>query len=472
MDRVVSNADGSFLIKNKILEAIIEPTGKVRSLVHRRSGRNGIAEGSFANELCLYEDIPLFWDAWDVMDYHLETRVVLNESTVAGKMVTSLEKIQLIEDTSLRKVLGWKMVFGEARSVLKQQIVLEVSSPVLVFESEVEWKETHRLLKVESSFDILTREVYYDSQFGHIARPNHSNTSWDAAKYEVVGHKWAAVSEANFGAAVLSDSKYGWNGNGKKLSLSLLRSPKNPDGNADMGSHSFRHGLFLFDGTFQSSGLIRVGFEFNVAVQKWINACCVPVGESFLVSSNPAVVIDTVKPAQNFAQRAIVLRCYEAFGGKNTTRSPKNPDGNADMGSHLFRHGLFLFDGTFQSSGLIRVGFEFNVAVQKWINAGCVPVGESFLVSSNPAVVIDTVKPAQNFAQRAIVLRCYEAFGGKNTTRISLGFGVGSIRECNGMEEIIDNEPIKAEYRGGTSQPTFSAIFKPFQIKSYIIKLP
>lgn len=26
------------------------------------------------NQFVLFDDVPLYWDAWDVMDYHLETR--------------------------------------------------------------------------------------------------------------------------------------------------------------------------------------------------------------------------------------------------------------------------------------------------------------------------------------------------------------------------------------------------------------
>lgn len=36
--------------------------------------RNGIAVDKPANQFVIYDDIPLFWDAWDIMDYHLETR--------------------------------------------------------------------------------------------------------------------------------------------------------------------------------------------------------------------------------------------------------------------------------------------------------------------------------------------------------------------------------------------------------------
>lgn len=36
--------------------------------------REAIAEGTVGNQFVLFDDVPLYWDAWDVMDYHLETR--------------------------------------------------------------------------------------------------------------------------------------------------------------------------------------------------------------------------------------------------------------------------------------------------------------------------------------------------------------------------------------------------------------
>lgn len=34
-------------------------------------------------QIVMYDDEPLYWDAWDVMDYHLETGKVLNDAEVS-----------------------------------------------------------------------------------------------------------------------------------------------------------------------------------------------------------------------------------------------------------------------------------------------------------------------------------------------------------------------------------------------------
>lgn len=36
--------------------------------------RESVPDGCYANQFALFDGVPLYWDAWDVMDYHLETR--------------------------------------------------------------------------------------------------------------------------------------------------------------------------------------------------------------------------------------------------------------------------------------------------------------------------------------------------------------------------------------------------------------
>lgn len=56
-------------------------------------------------------------------------------------------------------------------------------------------------------------------------------------RYEVCAHKWMVLSEYNRGVAILNDCKYGHSCEGNVMRLSLLRSSKSPDDEADMGDH-------------------------------------------------------------------------------------------------------------------------------------------------------------------------------------------------------------------------------------------
>lgn len=42
---------------------------------------------------------------------------------------------------------------------------------------------------VEVPLDIHSEVATYETQFGFVQRPTHKNTTWDAAKFEVCGHK-------------------------------------------------------------------------------------------------------------------------------------------------------------------------------------------------------------------------------------------------------------------------------------------
>ena len=48
--------------------------GTMRSLRHVSSGREVLGQGQAGNRFVVFDDVPLFWDAWDVMEYHTETR--------------------------------------------------------------------------------------------------------------------------------------------------------------------------------------------------------------------------------------------------------------------------------------------------------------------------------------------------------------------------------------------------------------
>jgi hypothetical protein len=56
------------------------------------------------------------------------------------------------------------------------------SRSLIKFEAEVDWHERHRVLKFEVPLDIRAHEAIYETQFGHISRPTHKNTTWVSHK--------------------------------------------------------------------------------------------------------------------------------------------------------------------------------------------------------------------------------------------------------------------------------------------------
>src|SRR3954451_21929168 len=140
--------------------------------------------------------------------------------------------------------------------------------------------------------------------FGYAERPTHYSTSFDRAQYEVPGHRFADLSEHGFGAAVLTDSKYGYSCYANELRISLLRAPKSPDPDADMGTHDFAYALFPHDGGWREAGVLAEAMRFNAPI-RWTGA--VPPG-SFATVDDPNVVVDTIKRAES--SDAVVVRLY------------------------------------------------------------------------------------------------------------------------------------------------------------------
>ncbi|XP_014636428.1 PREDICTED: alpha-mannosidase 2C1 isoform X6 [Ceratotherium simum simum] len=304
---VVQETDGSVTLDNGIIRVRLDPTGCLTSLVLVASGREAIAEGAVGNQFVLFDDVPLYWDAWDVMDYHLETRKpVLGQ---AGTLAVGTE--------GGMRGSAWFLLQISANSRLSQEVVLDVGCPYVRFHTEVHWHEAHKFLKVEFPARVRSPQATYEVQFGHLQRPTHYNTSWDWARFEVWAHRWMDLSEHGFGLALLNDSKYGASVRGSVLSLSLLRAPKAPDATADMGRHEFTYALMPHEGSFQDAGVIRAAYSLNFPLLALPAPGPAPAASwsAFSVSS-PAVVLETVKQAETSPQgRTLVLRLYEAHGG-------------------------------------------------------------------------------------------------------------------------------------------------------------
>ncbi|OZC06934.1 glycosyl hydrolase family 38 protein [Onchocerca flexuosa] len=307
-----------FILENRYITASIDKMGRITNLlVHRVTEASivkkiflAVPENNFANQFVIFDDVPLFWDAWDVMDYHLETRQVINSNSEAI----------LIKNTPLEACICVKFAISE-KSSLMQYITIFAHLPYLVFDVTVQWHESHKFLKVEFPVNVQDMDAYYDIQFGHVKRPTHRNTSWDAAKYEVVGHKWMALTEFDRGIALLNDCKYGHSCAGNIMTLSLLRASKIPDDTADMGEHRFSYALYPFIGSMQQPcnnlnlSVMRAAYEFNYPI-RFVNGWHAESKlSSFLkIDGSEGIVIDTVKPAEDDVN-TLVIRLFESFGG-------------------------------------------------------------------------------------------------------------------------------------------------------------
>jgi alpha-mannosidase len=177
---------------------------------------------------------------------------------------------------------------------------------------------------------VLSPHATYEMPLGYAERPTHYSTSFDRARYEVPGHRWADLSEHGFGAALLTDSKYGYSCYGNELRISLLRAPKSPDPEADMGSHSFAYALFPHAGGWGDAGVVAEGLRFNAPL-RWTHGAS---ETSFASVDDPNLVLDTIKRGER--SDSLVLRLYEAHGARGVARVRlADPAGRAQLANAL-----------------------------------------------------------------------------------------------------------------------------------------
>ena len=316
--------DDVFVLQNDDLRVVVEH-GSITSLYDCVNDREVVNKGAQANKFVIFDDIPLFWEAWDVEVYHLNTRQQLQYGKtkiheVKDHRVTLVTDIKISEDSSLKSYITLKA------AVKGQPSQVDCAA-------EVDWHENSKFLKVEFPVDIVSTEASYETAYSITKRPTHYNTSWDMAKFEVCCHKFADLSENSYGVSILNDSKYGFATAGKVMRLSLLRSPKAPDAHADMGTHSIRWAIFPHEGALGSS-TVRAAYAFNnpLKVLSGPRAAIKSLTESPIKLAQEDVaeslVLDTVKRGhddQDISRceglrinrgKSIIVRVYESLGGQ------------------------------------------------------------------------------------------------------------------------------------------------------------
>ena len=281
-------------MENEHLRLAINARGEIVSLVDKQTGRE-IAAGAM-NSFRMYKDVPRWFDAWDIDSTYTSTPVALPGKAeivvaAAGPLVGVLRVTRTLQ-----------------RSRLEQEIRLAAGSRRVEFHTRVDWREKHKLLKVDFPTTMHANEALHEIQFGHLPRPNHASRPFDVDRYEVSNHKWTALVEANAGAAVLNDCKYGVSTTGGSINLTLLRASQAPDMTADQGRQEFAYAIHVWSGSFFDSNVVREAYELNVEP---VTASGAAGHASLLAVDAPNVIIETVKPAED-RSGDVIVRLYEA----------------------------------------------------------------------------------------------------------------------------------------------------------------
>ena len=299
---------GSGWLENDFLHVEWDSNGLLTSVWDRRAEREVLAPEQRGNLFQLHEDNPRAFDAWDVDREYLESKVDLAEA----------ESVELVESGPVRAVVRVVRRFGRSR--ISQLMSLEAGARRLEFRTEVDWNESHRFLKVAFPVAVRSTHATYEIQHGHLERPTVQNTSWDEARFEVCGHRWADLSEPGYGVALINDCKYGYDVRGNVMRLSLLRAPGYPDPGADRGHHRFGYALLPHAGDLREGGVVEEAEWFNLPllVRKGVAGT-----EGQLIEvDRRGVSIEAIKWADD--GEGVIVRLCEIYGSRGPARVKLN----------------------------------------------------------------------------------------------------------------------------------------------------
>ncbi len=285
---------GRDYLENEYLRAVFGEDGALVSLFDKSAKRESLSGPS--NLFAVYDDLNA--DCWDIAIEYTDRKP--EYFTLEGQKFYVKGAYATCEQC---------YAYGQSQIVVRIQLGHE--SKRLEFDIKVEWKENLKMLRTSFETDILAKEASYEIQFGQIKRPNNDNTLWQKAQFEVCGHKWVDLSEADYGVALLNDCKYGYRVLGKVIDMNLLRSQNYPGESADRGNHQIRYALYPHTGDERTGQVHKQAYEFNVPVilQKGEGSNTVT---SQLVSGAENVVIETIKKAED--ENSCILRLYEPYG--------------------------------------------------------------------------------------------------------------------------------------------------------------
>ncbi|WP_127507545.1 alpha-mannosidase [Actinoplanes solisilvae] len=294
---------GGHVLSNGIVAVTVSDEGLITSAVDLASGRDAIAPGQEANLLQLHQDFPNMWDAWDVDRFY-------------RNRVTDLREVESIEfgENSVTVVRAF------SKSRVTQTLTLAPGSRTLRIDQTTDWHETEKFLKVAFPFDVRAEHVAAETQFGYQKRVTHTNTSWEAAKFEASMHRFVHVEDSGFGAALVTDSTYGYDLTRDAteagditttVRLSLLRAPRFPDPETDQGEQTHAYGLVIGAGIAEAT---EAGIAMNLPPREVTGAH----GFEPLVSvEGEGILVSGVKLADD-RSGDLIVRVYESLGRRAT----------------------------------------------------------------------------------------------------------------------------------------------------------
>jgi alpha-mannosidase len=296
-------ADGLTLENSALKVTVDKTTGCITSLYDKQTKFETLAAGACGNQLQTFKDLPKDYDAWNV-DYG-----TFDQFTAIDKA----DSVELVEKGPMHAAIRVTRTWQSSKFV--QDITLDAGADQVDVVNDIDWHETHVMLKAAFPLAATSNKATYEVPYGTIQRPTTRNNSWEKAQFEVPVLRWADLGDGQHGFSLLNNSKYGYDDKDNVLRISLLRSPIWPDPDADRGHHHFTYALYPHAGDWKQAMTVRHGYEYNyrlTATQVQSHTGSLPADYSYVTVKPENVVLTALKKAED--ENGLIFRVYEWAG--------------------------------------------------------------------------------------------------------------------------------------------------------------
>lgn len=295
------------VMENEYIKVEYDENGILTSVYDKKNSRETLS--GRGNEISVFIDKCIHETAWNLEQNYVKKQWILEKA----------ESVEIIESNSVRAVVRTVRKFN--KSTIMQDMILYAGSGKVDFDTTVDWQERDKIMKAAFDVDVMNTQAAFESAHGAIERPTHRNNPFDAARFEQCAHKWADLSEGDYGVSILNDCKYGYDILGSKMRITMMRAPTCPDRKGDLGINTFVYSFYPHAGTWQTGGTVNAAFELNfplIGFEAEKHGGELENGTSFVSVSHDDFVIDAIKQAQD--GNGIIVRGYEScrFRGERT----------------------------------------------------------------------------------------------------------------------------------------------------------
>jgi alpha-mannosidase len=291
-------------LENSALKvAVDKQTGCITSLYDKKTRFETLAPGACGNQLQTFKDLPKDYDAWNIDPGTLDHFTSIDKA----------DSVELVEKGPMRGAIRVTHTWQNSKFV--QDITLDTGADQVDVVNDIDWHETHVLLKAAFPLAATSDKATYEVPYGSIQRATTRNNSWEKAQFEVPALRWADLGDGQHGFSLINNSKYGYDDAGNVLRLSLLRSPTWPDPDADRGHHHFTYALYPHGGDWKQALTVRHGYEYNYrlqAMQVQAHTGSLAAEYAYVTVKPENVVLTALKKAED--SNGLIFRVYEWAG--------------------------------------------------------------------------------------------------------------------------------------------------------------